>query len=153
VPCHLVDVERVSFEWEEGTLRVRVGDSDLAELVGDVERPHAEAEGHPDIAGTYGGLVDWRLRQRLAEHFLGGPDSHLFCGPHEKTVLLSCTCGEPGCWPLMARVELSETEVRWSDFEQPHRRDRWSYDGFGPIVFDRAQYEAALADAEDSAPA
>jgi hypothetical protein len=84
--------------------------------------------------------------------FLGNEDSHLYCGPREKTVLLGCTCGEPGCWPLMARVEVSPLEVRWDEFEQPHRRGRWSHATLGPFVFDRRPYEATLTQAETSTP-
>ena len=136
----------------EPELRVLIDEVDLIELVRRVELLDAEREGHPDIAGGYAGLVAWRLRGRLSEHFLGGEDSHLYCGPHEKTVLLGCTCGEPGCWPLMARVEVSPLEVRWDEFEQPHRRRRWSHATLGPFVFGRALYEATLAQAETSTP-
>lgn len=65
---------------------------------------------------------------------MGRKASHLHSGPAEKTVLLGCECGEPGCWPLMARVEVGAEQVAWSDFEQPHRRDNWAYAGFGPFV-------------------
>jgi hypothetical protein len=51
-----------------------------------------------------------------------------------------------GCWPLEAGVTLAEESVRWSAFAQPHRRV-WSYAGFGPFVFDRRQYEDAVAEA------
>jgi hypothetical protein len=44
----------------------------------------------------------------------------------------------------MARIDANEAEVVWRDFEQPHRRSRWSYENFGPITFHRAQYDAAL---------
>ena len=136
----------------EPELRVLIDEVDLIELVRRVELPDAEREGHPDIAGGYAGLAAWRLRGRLRDHFLGDEDSHLYCGPREKTVLLGCTCGEPGCWPLMARVEVSRLEVRWDEFEQPHRRGRWSHATLGPFVFDRRPYEATLTQAETSTP-
>jgi hypothetical protein len=41
-------------------------------------------------------------------------------------------------------VTLTEHSVTWSNFAQPHRR-AWSYAGFGPFVFDRRQYENAIA--------
>lgn len=40
---------------------------------------------------------------------------------------------------------VSEDTVVWSDFEQHHRKN-WRYDSFGPFVFDRGQYEAALSE-------
>jgi hypothetical protein len=128
-------------------VRLLVGDRDLAELVRAVELPHARAEGAPSIAGAYAGLDPSLLPGGVRAHFLGGAGSDLACGPRDKTVLLGCDCGEPGCWPLMARVEVEGETVVWRDFQQPHR-DAWSYGDFGPLRFERAQYEAALADAE-----
>lgn len=57
--------------------------------------------------------------------------------------LLGCDCGEAGCWPLTASVQVVDDVVVWSDFEQPHRPN-WDYDGFGPFRFDRTQYDAAV---------
>lgn len=53
--------------------------------------------------------------------------------------------GDVGCWPLMACIEMTSDSVTWSDFEQPHRRERWSYKAAKPLVFDRAQYANAVA--------
>lgn len=53
-------------------------------------------------------------------------------------------CGEAGCWPLMARIEVSADVVCWADFEQPFRRETWDY-GDLRLCFDRGQYETALA--------
>jgi hypothetical protein len=128
-------------------VRLLVDDRDLAELVREVELPHARAEGAPGIAGAYAGLAPSQLSGGLRRHFFGGDGSDLACGPRDKTVLLGCDCGEPGCWPLMARIEVDGDVVVWSDFEQPHRHG-WTYDGLGPLRFAREQYEAALADAE-----
>ncbi|VTR76625.1 hypothetical protein [Cellulomonas hominis] len=58
--------------------------------------------------------------------------------------LLGCDCGEVGCWPLEADVVLTDHQVTWSGFAQPHR-PAWSYAGVGPFVFDRRQYEDAVA--------
>ena len=61
-----------------------------------------------------------------------------------KTALLGCTCGESSCWPLCCRIQVSQSSVTWSGFEQPFRPER-SYEEFGRFVFDRREYEAALA--------
>lgn len=151
-------MQRLRLVWKadgaygEPELRVLVDDEDLKELVRRVELPQAEREGSPSIAGGYAGLPSRALRGGVIEHFLDGPGSHLFCGPRDKTVLLGCVCGEPGCWPLMARVRLSPVEVTWSDFEQPHRRGSWSHDDFGPFRFERTQYDEELRKAERSLP-
>lgn len=147
----------ISFAWDptadreaggRGALSVFVDGHDLSQLVGEHEQPYADAEGHPDLAGSYGGLDPRRFDQSVSDHFLGRTGSDLGCGPSDKTVLLGCICGEPGCWPLMARIEAGEAEVVWRDFEQPHRRSRWSYDDFGPFRFDRVDYDDALSTIE-----
>ncbi len=125
---------------------VEVNGRDLAEHAADVERPWAEAEGHPDRAGGYVGLQPSWLHGSERQHFTGGPGSDMACGPADKTVLLGCGCGEPGCWPLMARVTEGPEAIVWSDFEQPHRT--WSHEGLGPFRFARARYLGALAAVE-----
>jgi hypothetical protein len=132
-------------------LRVTVDGEDLNEIARHAELPDATRDGQPEVAGGYAGLRAWAFDGPIAEHFLGSPDSHLYCGPDEKTVLIGCSCGEPGCWPLMARVEVGASEVRWSEFEQPHR-EGWSHEGLGPFVFEREQYVAALEAADHSRP-
>jgi hypothetical protein len=113
----------------------------LVELARAHEQPFADAEGHPDIAGGYDGMSPGDL---------WSGDSGLSNIDGSRTVqVLQCDgCYEPGCWPLMCRVEMSADRVVWSDFEQSHRDsgdDRWKYDTFGPFEFDRAQYDAAIA--------
>jgi hypothetical protein len=151
-------MNRVAFLWDAeavggfGAIRIEIDGCDLAELIRSVELPFATAEGHERIAGKYVGLRPWQLDSAAPEHFMGGRGSHLYCGPHDKTVLLGCECGEPGCWPLMAQVVVSDRDVAWRSFEQPHRRGRWEYDGFSGFVFDRTEYEAALQAAQATMP-
>jgi hypothetical protein len=126
---------------------IRVNGTELLELVAEEERPFAEAEGHPDLAGAYAGIPasDAFLP---SHHLLGRPEPLLSdlvrSGKVSKAALLMCECGESGCWPFCARVEVDADVVRWMEFEQPHR-PAWRYEGLGPFVFDRSQYEAALA--------
>lgn len=112
-------------------VEIRVDGQTLIDRVREHERPFAEREGHPDLAGAYMsiGAIDWES---------------------SKVTLLGCTCGVTSCWPLVSTISVTPTTVTWSNFEQPHRRPGsaavfWDYSGFGPFVFDRAQYEAALA--------
>jgi hypothetical protein len=60
--------------------------------------------------------------------------------------LLGCCCGEAGCWPFEARIEVGTDRVTWTDFVQPHRRER-DYSDLGPFVFVREQYEDAVRQA------
>ncbi|HEY1095136.1 MAG TPA: hypothetical protein VGE61_10565 [Glycomyces sp.] len=66
---------------------------------------------------------------------LGAPDG--------DTVLLGCDCGDWGCWPLLAQVDVTDTTVTWRHFSNEHR-PAWDLSGLGPFTFDRAQYEASL---------
>ena len=132
---------------------------DLADLVRPVEMPFAIAEGRAELAGKYFGRL-WRHDRdlsRVLQHYLGEP-GYLF---RESTDLLSCECGEPGCWPLVCRIRANTNTVEWSDFAQPHRigprlqgagrfqphPGLWRYDSFGPFVFHRPQYEEAISTA------
>ena len=143
-------MDTVEFRWltDNGRYSVRnldvlVNGTPLAETIAEVERPSAARSGQPDLAGTYSGIPDYYLRKlTVRDHFLGAPGSDLACGSEEKTVLLACECGEPGCWPLMARVIVAVDTVTWSEFEQPYR-EAWDYGGF-TLTFDRQQYENAL---------
>ncbi|WP_460366520.1 hypothetical protein [Actinocorallia lasiicapitis] len=91
---------------------------------------------------AYGGLIPEFYRfGPLDEHFLG--KENLGLGP--KTAVLGCECGEVGCWPLMTRITPTGDLVVWNDFEQGHRPTR-DYSAFGPFLFDRQQYDKALAD-------
>ena len=111
-------------------------------MVAAIEEPLAEADCKSGIAGSCAGLAPFQLDGTLAHHFMGSPESHLGCGPEDKSVLLDCECGSPGCWSLMATVTLTDDEVTWTDFEQVHRGG-WDY-GQLAFVFERGQYGAAL---------
>lgn len=129
-------------DFEVDVARILVNGKDLAELAGDVERPFASAEGHPEIAGQYQGLA-WHEVAAPSRHLLGEPLAWTMADENERVTLLGCECGEAGCWPLVARIELDDETVRWSNFAQPHR-PTWRYDSLGPFTFDRRAYEEAL---------
>jgi len=123
------------------TINLKVNGRDLRDIVREIESPFAEAEGHPQLAGQYTGLPVSHLMPP-SQHLLGQPT-----GPYsytDKVTLLQCSCGEPGCWPLLARVTVTADTVVWNEFEQPHRRGYWRYEDLGSFVFDRSQYELAL---------
>ena len=119
------------------TVRLFVNGRDLIELARDFEAPFAS-----ELAGAYG-LLPAADVLPPARHFLGEPD-RMYAGGDHRTMLLGCDCGEPGCWPLEARIAVTADTITWLDFSQPLRPE-WSYRNFGPFVFDRGQYEGALA--------
>lgn len=113
-----------------------VDNEPLTTLIDAFER----ARGYEPSDG-YGGIIPSFYRfGPLDAHYLGGSAPQ----PNAKVPLLGCECGEWGCWPLLATIRATEETVTWSDFEQPHRKAR-DYAEFGPFVFDRAQYDEALA--------
>ncbi len=128
-------------------LAYAINGTDLVELVRAVELPFAEREGHPEIAGDYGPLalnsVTGFTRYFMGEES-GGAD-----WPGWTVLLVCAACGTAACWPLLVKIEVSGATVRWHDFRQPHRGERsrageWTYDSFGPFVFDRRDYEAEV---------
>lgn len=89
---------------------------------------------------AYGGLVLRHYRfAPMADHFRGRSTGEM--GP--GTPLLGCACGDLGCWPLTARISVTEDAVVWDSFRQPHRKSR-DYRAFGPFRFDRGEYDLAL---------
>ncbi|MEU8433287.1 hypothetical protein AB0F18_10270 [Streptomyces sp. NPDC029216] len=53
--------------------------------------------------------------------------------------LLGCPCGIDTCWPLLARVQITATEVTWSGSYQIHRPE-WGELPLGPYVSPRPAY-------------
>lgn len=125
---------------------------DLRDMVREIEQPFADREKHPVPAGQYIGLRP-EVIFLPSRHLLGDPDYRhdaFICEEHQdKIVIYECgQCGYSGCWPLQVRITASEETITWSDFEQPHRcpseGNAWTYDSFGPFVFEREQYVAQL---------
>ncbi|WP_329518794.1 hypothetical protein [Spirillospora sp. NBC_01491] len=121
---------------------VVVDGAHLLDLVREAELPHARqeqreraAEFAPDPAPLLAG--DYTCLSRG----YGWPDQHLLTDSPE-TMLLTCTCGIDECWPLMARVQVTGSLVRWSEFHNPYRD--WDLSGVGPFTFSRTRYERAL---------
>lgn len=141
-------VERLSsieFTWRrdaEGRrhVEVRIDGEDLVEIVRRAESASATAEGHPELAGSYVGFDD-RVASPV-EHLMGEPEP-LFAYDEGTEVLVCEGCREPGCWPLVVRIEVDESVVRWTGFSQPHRSD-WDYARLGSFAFPRARYAEAL---------
>lgn len=117
-----------------------VGAVPLTELVATYEH----AQGYAP-AGGYGALVPGYFRFGDLRSYLHG-DGPAGAFRPGTVWLLACGCGEAGCWPLEATVDATDDTVTWSGFRQPHRPS-WTYDGFGPFTFDRAQYDTAAAEA------
>ena len=127
-------------------VRLFIDGRDLIDMLKEFERPFAEREGSPDIAGAYSGLP---AKYASGEYLLGMKKS-IYGENRDKISLLECTCGCGGCWPFAAKVTVLENSVIWSDFEQPHRTIKsaaalWDYSEFGPFEFARKEYEQELS--------
>lgn len=105
----------------------------IIEMLAEYERPFAEQEGAPEIAGAYEGLSP----AILLDNFMAS--SH-----EDKLTIVDCPCNVPGCWPLMVTVQEVEGDIIWTDFEQLHRgedsHEYWDYRHFGSFVFDKNKY-------------
>ncbi|MEU9713888.1 hypothetical protein [Streptomyces sp. NPDC047976] len=56
---------------------------------------------------------------RARAHFLGDAPPDLRARDTGALCLLGCSCGIDACWPLLATVRATATEVTWSGFHQP----------------------------------
>lgn len=122
-------------------IRIEVNGRPLQDLARAVEQRLADAEGASDLVGDYAGLSPSQVRGS-ARHFLGEPKASWF--DDGDTVLMGCAgCGDWGCWPLTAKILVSDEVVRWTNFRTGHRD--WDLSAIGPFRFARSQYEAALS--------
>ena len=144
IETHALPLNNGQVRW---TVQLIVDGRDLVERLREYEKPFAIRENAPQIAGAYSGIdVEWIT----PNHFLGQCDPMHACGENdERVALLECECGNAGCWPFAARITVTDTTVRWSDFEQPHRKTDasagwWDYSDFGPFEFARDAYETEL---------
>lgn len=142
---NIVRFEPTSYREGDTTsgLRIIIDGRDLCEFVREAELPFATQEGHPEIAGNYAGLPPEDVPSK---HLLGQP-AESYNHDDGRTQVLMCDCGEPGCWPLLCRIAVDETRVRWFDFIQPHRSKSsqipWQYPHL-QFEFERLQYHQAL---------
>jgi hypothetical protein len=124
----------------------------LLDLVREAELPYARheqleraeefaPEPAPLLAGDYNYLGRWTCWP--TRHYLGEPEEVAYNQEDDETMLLGCTCGIAECWALLARIEVTDTTVRWSAFRNNARE--WDLSAaLGPFVFARQQYEEAL---------
>lgn len=71
------------------------------------------------------------------------PGGNLLGGRGAVQLLVCAGCREPGCDPVYAAIEVFDGEVVWSEFHQGNMTTKLP--SVGPFVFDRKQYEAAVA--------
>lgn len=115
----------------------------------------------PGYAPWIDTLIDGKPLEQIVAETLGtrtkdpkdlqGSDPHMLLPPHGNLLgglgriqpLLCSGCREPGCHPVSAAIEVFDGEVVWSEFDEGNHPTRLS--SVGPFVFDRKQYEVAVA--------
>ncbi|GAA1394034.1 hypothetical protein ACFQZ4_02330 [Catellatospora coxensis] len=138
---------------------IRVNGDDLrllaAEATRDLWLAELSSEDHPELRWRF--VLDQHCDLWASE--LATPSRLLFGEPDDdhrrsqglwdgRVPLLGCaSCGDWECWPLLAMIRVDEDTVVWSAFVQPHRK-QWGELPIGPYTFDRAAYEATLAEPE-----
>ncbi|MEU6716504.1 hypothetical protein ABZ897_33990 [Nonomuraea sp. NPDC046802] len=137
----------------DGLMEIAVDGVPLLELVRQAELPYARREQlerreefapepAPLLAGDYA-YFSTRLYGWPERHYLGEPVEVAYNQDDDEVMLLGCTCGIAECWALLARIEVTESIVRWSGLRNNHRD--WDVAGrLGPLEFSRQQYEQAL---------
>ena len=108
------------------------------ELLQDIITKYEQAAAF-DVVGGYGSMSEFGARDKLLGDARAG-GGWLY---EDDTVLLICgSCGEEGCWPLVAKIRVTDATVEWTRFNQYHREDR----DYSPLrfEFDRKAYEAAV---------
>lgn len=135
---------------------IRIDGTDLRVLVAEATRELWSRELDEDD-DTPQGREEFLLRQHVPlylgddadgapapAHFLGDAPPHLRHRDTGALSLMECPCGISACWPLLAMVHATATEVVWSGFHQPNRPE-WGELPLGPYVFPRPAYDEALA--------
>jgi hypothetical protein len=124
--------------------RLSVNDEPLVQMVRRWELQLVGPAGETHLAGAYRPLWGYGFERGL---FFGRPASeNLDYG--DRVALMGCVCGDVGCWPFLASIEVTEDEIAWTAFRQPHRR-RWNYARLPRLLFERSQYEFAVDNARE----
>ena len=127
----VIDFKVNSFDHSESfkTVDIYINGVSFVESLKIYEKPFAGK-----LAGGYSGIDNYEF-----DHVKKG----IPIMEDGKFDILTCDCGELGCWSFEAKITESDDSIIWSDFEQP-RRD-WDYSNFGPFVFDKDDYKEKMS--------
>lgn len=118
-------------------VEIYINNRELVDILREIEKPFAEEEGHPNLAGGYGHNIPQILYKDFTEALIPETYSQLY-----GVELLCCKdCGVPGCWSPKAKIRQDEEFVYWEDFCQNHRKN-WVYNL--SYKFAKAEYEAEM---------
>uniref|UniRef100_UPI00405623EC hypothetical protein n=1 Tax=Acetatifactor sp. TaxID=1872090 RepID=UPI00405623EC len=119
-----------AFEGEKSfkVVQILLNGKDFIEMLREIEKPYAEAEGKPHLAGDYGYVSPKHLYRELTKMSDGA--ELLCCGG----------CGDSGCWSVMVSVREDDEYVYWENFEQNHRD--WEYSL--SYKFEKKEYDQVM---------
>lgn len=123
----LVDPIAIGEEWAKDVknpprvVEIYLDGVEIAEIFRRIEIPYCEAEGNPEIAGSYGHMPAKYLYKDLSEATIENSYSY------DLGVYPLCCrgCGEAGCWSVTFHVREDDEYVWWYGFEHEHRD--WEY--------------------------
>jgi len=133
---------RLHFQ-ESGTIWQIVPQVDLCLLTDLASKYEVDHKCEP--AGGYAGLVSSSYQFGPLDQYFFGRVQDGGLSEANKIAVLGCSCGEVGCWPLLAAIQLDADCIIWQDFEQPHRLQR-DYSAFGPFRFRAEEYRVVIKD-------
>jgi hypothetical protein len=144
-------------KWPNGggfqPITIKINNISLIEIIKKIEKPFVDKENKARIkdgrkpikAGKYLGLnskhVLWPSKALLGEPWDAGFILEDDDPIKNKSMILICTCGDSGCWPLLVDIIVDNKKVIWKNFCQFHRD--WVYN-LGPFYFDKGKYKKEL---------
>ncbi len=137
------------------TIDILINGQKLINLVTDVEQENARRM-DLDFGGDYASL-EANPHHLRDDYFLG---NNLWGQPVPFVWVLGCTCTFPECWGVHANIRANSEVVFWKnivnpwlvngfpsvwDRASPEDFVAFDYSSIGPFVFDRPEYDRALA--------
>jgi len=143
-------VDAIEFKLETYTYRNFGSQSGVVPIVNGVPLREIVRNLFGNLMGQHAGMqTGMRADEVLgfgSGYFLG-KSKHRMWRRKDTIGVLACSCGISECWTLETPIKIDKNTVSWPSFGQPDR-PRLSFEGLGPFVFDRPQYEEAVSDLE-----
>jgi hypothetical protein len=131
---------------EYHVLNIYINNENLIDILKDYEKQFGE-----NNPGKYDGICIYYFDDiDIIKHFMGEADKKNILNYTGKTQILGCTCGEPGCWPFLIKINISGNVIIWNEYEQPFRSKKrcgekyWNYSNLKALKFNRVEYENKL---------
>ena len=87
---------------------IMINGKSIIEMLKVYEKPFAEDEGHPNLAGGY----DWMEINTFLSYIVGD-----YITNYGKISILTCPCGCDGCWPMQIRVVENKENIHNNEYQ------------------------------------